>query len=181
MLSVWYNGYIIKGDNTMVELWKDIEGFEGLYQVSNLGRIKSAFREGTKGGIIKQFIIHNYPKVNLHKNGESHFIYTHRLVAKAFIPNPLNKPQINHINGNKCDNRAINLEWATSQENLQHAIDTGLRKFKKVAQIKNGTLIKTYLNCRRASIETGIPQPNIWYCLSGKHKTSGGYEWKYID
>ena len=181
MLSVWYNDYNNKGENKMIEVWKDIEGFEGLYQVSNLGRIKSAFREGTKGGIIKQFIINRYPKVHLHKDGVSHFIYTHRLVAKAFIPNPLNKPQVNHKNGNKHDNRAVNLEWATSQENLVHAIETGLRKFKKVAQIKNGTIIKVWHNANRASIETGIKYPSIWRVLNGKFKTAGGYEWKYVD
>ena len=164
----------------MIEIWKDIHGFEGLYQVSNLGRIKSEFREGTKGGIIKQFVINKYLKVNLHKDGKEHFIYTHRLVALAFVPNPENKPQVNHINGNKYDNRAINLEWSTNAENLQHAIDTGLRKFKKVGQFKNGILIKEYPNCLQASKQTGIPQPNIWYCLNGKHKSCGGYEWKYM-
>lgn len=164
----------------MVELWKDIEGFEGLYQVSNLGRVRSYFREGTKGGIIKQFIINRYPKVHLFKDGVGKFIYTHRLVALAFIPNPENKPQINHINGNKYDNRAINLEWATSQENIQHAIDTGLRKFKKVGQFKNGILIKEYPNALQASKQTGIKHPNIWYVLNGKHKTAGGFEWRYM-
>ena len=165
----------------MEELWKDIKGFEGLYQVSNLGRIKSTFREGTKGGIIKQFVINRYLKVNLHKEGKPHFIYTHRLVAKAFIPNTLNKPQINHINGNKYDNRAVNLEWATSKENLQHAIDTGLRKFRKVAQIKDGKVIKVYFNCLKASQQTGIKYPNIWNVLNGNNKTTGGFEWKYVD
>lgn len=164
----------------MVEIWKDVKDFEGLYQVSNLGRIRSYFREGTKGGIIKQFIINRYPKVHIFKDGVGKFIYTHRLVALAFIPNPENKLQINHINGNKYDNRAINLEWATSQENLQHAIDTGLRHFKKVGQFKNGVLIKEYINCLQASKQTGIPQPNIWYCLKGKHKTCGGFEWRYL-
>lgn len=164
----------------MIEIWKDIEGFEGLYQVSNLGRIKSSCREGTKGGIIKQFLIDKYMKVHLYKDGESRFYFVHRLVALAFIENPLNKPQINHINGNKYDNRAINLEWATSQENLQHAIGTGLRHFKKVGQFKNGVLIKEYINCLQASKQTGISQPNIWYCLKGKHKTCGGFEWRYL-
>lgn len=164
----------------MVELWKDIEGFEGLYQVSNLGRIKSCFREGTKGGIIKQFLIDRYMKVHLYKGGESIFYFVHRLVAIAFIPNPDKKPQVNHINGNKYDNRAINLEWTTSQENIQHAIDTGLRQFKKVGQFKNGVLINEYINCLQASKQTGIPQPNIWYCLNGKHKSCGGFEWRYL-
>ena len=173
--------YIIIEDLYMIETWKDIDEFDGLYQVSNLGRVRSQFREGAKGGIIKQFVINRYMKVHLYKDGVSKFYYVHRLVALAFIPNPHNKPQINHKNGKKTDNRAINLEWSTSQENIQHAIDTGLRKFKKVGQFKNGVLIKEYLNCLQASKQTRIPQPNIWYCLNGKHKTCGGFEWEYLD
>lgn len=165
----------------MIEEWKDIKGYEGLYQVSNLGRIRSFFREGTKGGIIQQFIINHYMKVHLFKNGVGKFIYTHRLVALAFIPNPENKPQINHKNGKKHDNRVVNLEWATSKENIDHAIRTGLRKFRKVGQYKNGVLIKEYKNCLRASKSTKIKYPNIWYVLNGRNKTAGGYEWKYID
>lgn len=164
----------------MIEEWKNIQGYEELYQVSNLGRVRSCFREGTKGGIIKQFLIDRYMKVHLYKDGESKFYFIHRLVALAFVKNPLNKPQVNHINGNRRDNRAINLEWATSQENINHAIDTGLKKFKKVGQFKNGVLIKEYLNCRRASKETDIKYPNIWYALNGKNKTAGGFEWRYL-
>lgn len=165
----------------MEEIWKDISGFEGLYQVSNLGRIKSTFREGTKGGIIKQFVINHYLKVNLHKQGKSHFIYTHRLVALAFVPNPENKPQINHINGRKHDNRSVNLEWVTSAENLEHALNTGLRKTKKVGQYKNGELIATYRSCHYASKQTNVQYHTIYYCLGGIFKQAGGYEWKYVD
>lgn len=164
----------------MTEEWKDIQGYEGLYQVSNLGRVRSYFRNGTKGGIVQQFIINCYPKVHLYKDGESKFFYTHRLVAMAFIPNQENKPQINHINGNKHDNRVVNLEWVTSQENIQHTVNTGLRKFKKVGQFKNGVLIKEYNNCLQASKQTGIKYPNIWYVLNGRNKTSGGFEWRYL-
>lgn len=164
----------------MEEIWKDIENYEGLYQVSNLGRIRSAFREGTKGGILRQFIINGYSKVHLYKDGKEEFFYVHRLVALAFIPNLENKPQINHKNGKKCDNRVVNLEWCSSAENLVHAIENGLKKLKKVGQYKDGVLIKTYLNCRRASIESGVKYPNIWYVLNGKNKTAGGYEWRYI-
>lgn len=165
----------------MIEEWKDIKNFEGIYQVSSLGRIKSVPREGTKGGIIKQFLDGRYMKVHLYKNGKDKFLYVHRLVAIAFIENKDNKPQINHINGKKTDNRLVNLEWSTSKENLEHAVNTGLRHLKKVAQIKDGKIIKIFNNCRRASIETGIAYPNIWYVLNGKNKTTGGFVWKYIN
>lgn len=165
----------------MIEEWRDIEELGGVYQVSNLGRIKSKPREGTKGGIIKQFLIDRYMKVHLYNNGIRGFYFIHRLVAKAFIPNPDNKPQVNHINGNRYDNRAINLEWTTSQENIRHSYDNGLRKTRKVAQIKNGSIVKVWFNARRASVELGIPYPNIWYVLNGKNKIAGGFEWKYID
>lgn len=164
----------------MVEEWKSVVGFEN-YEVSNLGRVRSKPREGTKGGIIQQFIVNNYPKVKVYKDGVSYFLFTHRVVAMAFIPNVDNKPQINHKNGKKHDNRVCNLEWCTSSENIEHSIITGLRKCKKVGQFKNGVLIKEYLNCLRASKETGIKYPNIWYVLNGRNKTSGGYEWKYIN
>lgn len=164
----------------MVEEWKDISGYEGLYQVSNLGRIKSTPREGTKGGIIKQFSANGYMKVNLHKDGKEHFIYTHRLVAIAFITNQDNKPQINHKNGNKHDNRVINLEWSTSEENLEHAIKNGLKTLKKVGQYKNGNLVAIYRSCHYASVKTNIQYATIYRCLMGIYKQAGGYEWKYL-
>ena len=164
----------------MEEIWKDVEDFEGLYQVSNLGRIKSVFREGTKGGIIKQFSAKGYMKVNLHKNGEEHFIYTHRIVAIAFVPNPNKKPQVNHINGNKHDNRAINLEWNTSAENLEHSIENGLRSLRKVGQFKNGELVAIYRSCNYAAQKTHIQYATIYRCLNGIFKQAGGFEWRYL-
>lgn len=117
----------------MGEVWKDIEGYENLYQVSNLGRVKSLV--GFNGHIyvnrvkvLKQSnTTTGYKKVELtiNKRRKSHKV--HRLVAFAFIPNPNHKPNINHKDGNPINNKVENLEWCTQRENVQHAVDTGLK------------------------------------------------------
>ena len=117
-----------------MEEWKDIKGYEGIYQVSNLGRIKSLERidnsnHKVKGKILK-IIPENrgYSVVNLCKDGKCKTYKVHRLVAIAFLENPDNKPQVNHIDGNKKNNSILNLEWVTAEENINHAWDTGLSK-----------------------------------------------------
>ena len=163
------------------EKWKEIKGYPN-YEISNMGRVRSKPREGTKGGIVKQFIRGGtYYKVKIYKDGKQFNVWTHRLVATHFIANPKNKPQVNHKDGNKLNNRADNLEWVTCSENLDHSYANGLRKTRKVAQYMNGVFIKYYLNCYRASKETGIDHALIWYCLNGKRKRAGGYEWKYAE
>lgn len=102
-----------------MEIWKDIEGYEGLYEISNLGRVKSLPRNTTKGGIktVYKSGKSSYYKVLLCKNGKQKQPTIHRLLASAFIPNPDNKPQVDHINGDKTDNRIENLRWVTKSEN----------------------------------------------------------------
>ena len=105
----------------MEEIWRDIEGFEGLYQVSNFGRIKRV----TTGKILKGDKNNDgYLRVKLYKNNTKSNKSIHRLVAEAFIPNPENKPQVNHINedktNNSLDNSLDNLEWMTAKENINH-------------------------------------------------------------
>ena len=124
------------------EIWKDIDGFEGYYQVSNMGRVKSVARTifirtnivgKTKPLSIKDRIISlqkergKYFAASLWINGVGVRIRVHRLVAKAFIPNPKNKSEVNHIDGNKENNKSSNLEWATASENRTHAFRIGLQ------------------------------------------------------
>lgn len=119
-----------------MEIWKDVKGYEGSYQVSNLGRVKSLDREiksrygfrKIKGIILKEIPDKDgYYRVNLKESQNGKTKNIHRLVATAFIDNKENKPQVNHINGVKNDNNVNNLEWSTLSENRQHAYNTGLQ------------------------------------------------------
>lgn len=105
----------------MMEVWRAVPGYEGLYQVSDLGRVQSVARAGTSGRILKPDTCFGYRRYALCKNNVTTRHRAHRLVAEAFIPNPENKPQVNHINGVKTDNRAENLEWCTGSENQTHS------------------------------------------------------------
>ena len=132
-----------KPDSLTGEIWKDIKGFENLYQISNLGRVKLLDKEsphfnsihGVKfiSELIKKTEIgkNGYYRVGLTKDNKTKHFLIHRLVGIAFMPNPENKPQINHKNGNKLDNRLENLEWVTRSENSIHAIKTGLIHIKR--------------------------------------------------
>lgn len=108
------------------EIWKDIPGYEGLYQVSNLGSVYSARRKKRLSASTKN----TYIIVCLSKDGKQKPFYIHRLVAEAFIPNPENKPQVNHISCDTHDNRAENLEWVTRDENLKKYWDSD--KYKRI-------------------------------------------------
>ena len=124
----------------MQEIWKDVVGYEGHYQVSNLGNVKSLhYKHQNFPQVLKPKISYDgYLRVNLAKDGTVKTINIHLLVAKHFIPNPDNKPQINHINGDKNNNSVSNLEWVTGKENIRHAIDTGLRKIENHKYLKGG-------------------------------------------
>lgn len=113
------------------EIWKDVVGYEGLYQVSNLGRVKSlGFDKWHKGRVIKPHFdgLKHYLFVQLHKNKTSKKINVHRLVAKAFIPNPNNLPQVNHKDENKTNNNASNLEWCTNEYNINYNNGSAMKK-----------------------------------------------------
>ena len=119
-----------------MEIWKDIKNYKGIYQVSNLGRIRSLKRtiRGNNnpyiknGRVLKTWNFNGYLCANLCLNGANNKVKVHRIVAEAFIENPENKKEVNHINGIRTDNRVENLEWCSHKENIQHAFRTGLRK-----------------------------------------------------
>ena len=185
----------------MKEIWKNIEGYEGLYQVSNLGNVKS-LKFGPRNHakqwdekLLKIGITNcGYCKVQLHKDGRSQMKYVHRLVAEAFLPNPQNKPQINHIDGDKTNNLLSNLEWCSPGENQSHAIAKGLRSLSPMVG-KHGDknpLSRSIIQCdlsgkpirRWASISDaaealGVNRSSISNCLNGRHKTSCGFKWEY--
>lgn len=112
----------------MKEIWRSIEGYRNLYKVSNHGRVKSLGNKKTRKEKILSFLKteKGYLVVGLSKNGKSNRFKVHRLVATAFIPNPENKPEVNHVKGIKSDNRAWTLEWCTEEENEIHAKKHGL-------------------------------------------------------
>ena len=183
----------------MIEEFRDIEGYEELYQVSNYGKVKSLERT-RKGGYnsnvkvkekILNFLINKngYLYVNLYKNAKSKHKFVHRLVAEAFIPNPNNLPQINHKDENKENNCVDNLEWCTNQYNMNYGtlrkrvIKTQTIKFgKKINQYDlQGNFIKQWNSGREIERNIGIFHQNILACCQGKTKTCGGYIWKYVN
>lgn len=182
----------------MKEIWKDINGYEGLYQVSNMGRVKSIGRYITfdngwsneakmyiHGGILeisKQS--QGYSQVSLCKKGRRITKRLNRLVAIAFLPNPYNKPQVNHIDGNKSNNCANNLEWVTDIENKKHAKEHGLLRPYKRSVIKMdlaGNILEVYESGNDAAIKNNLSRAAICHACKGKAKTSGGFRWRYKD
>ncbi|WP_242227195.1 NUMOD4 domain-containing protein [Bacillus cereus group sp. BfR-BA-01315] len=181
----------------MTEIWKDIEGYEGYYQVSNTGKIKNKRNSRIRKNCLTKY---GYLNVQLLISGKDKTFQVHRLVAQAFIPNPNNKTQVNHIDGNKLNNNIDNLEWVTPKENMKHAWDIGLYKDsvesikknaikaqlatrKKVAQYSlDGDYIRTFDSMREASRLIGRGgNGSISACCNGKLKTAYGYVWKKVD
>lgn len=176
----------------MSEIWKDIEGYEGIYKISNLGNVKSLERTLWNGHtyytykerLLKKSINHNgYYTVRLSKDGKGVNYLLHRLLAIAFIPNPDNLPIINHKDGNKLNINLDNLEWSTYKDNNEHAIETGLNKVaKKIKAIDVGTNEVMYFeSAREADRVLGVGYKNISACLNGRQKTCGGYKWEFSD
>lgn len=177
-----------------MEIWKDIKGYEGLYQVSNLGNIKSLKRNTTHERILVPRVGRDgYKYVGLCKDGIIKTKKIHRLVAETFIPNPTNLSQINHKDGNKINNLLENLEWCNASYNQKHAIKLGLVSHwmkgktgkdcpfsKKVDQYTlNNIFIKTWDSMSDVKRELGLPVSNISLVCQGKKKTYGGFIWKY--
>jgi len=169
----------------MQEIWKDIKDYEGIYQVSNLGNIKSFYK--AKENIKKPTLSNKgYLRVALSKNKKSKKFAIHRLVAKTFLPNPNNYLDVNHKDGNKLNNCVDNLEWCSRSYNISHAWRNKLTKggSKKLLQYDlNNNLIGEFISASEASRILHINVGDISSCCnhSHKHKTAGGFIWRYAD
>ena len=184
----------------MKEEWRDIKGYEGKYMVSNLGRVKSLNYNRTgkekimKGGKEGQ----GYLQVTLSKDGKGKNYHVHRLVAQAFCENPMGYTEINHIDENKENNMAKNLEWVSHEYNINHGTrnqrvgeklkgrkqsEEAIKKLSKpvFSVDKESGLIMWWQSASEASRQLGINNGNICDCLKGRKKSAGGHIWFYAD
>lgn len=188
----------------MEEIWKDIEGYEGIYQVSNLGRVRSLDRivpalchkTGTivdyhrKGCILRQRkVFGGYLAVSftVADTGKHESQFVHRLVARAFVPGYREDLDVNHKDEDKTNNRADNLEWVTRQENINYGTGKWRRRkynARRVQQLTmDGKPVATFPTIAEAARQTGIDASSICGCLRGKRgqHQAGGYRWKYTE
>ena len=170
------------------EIWKPVVGYDGLYEVSNLGRVKSLPRKNAKGGLKSpKETKWGYLMCQLWKDGKVKNHSVHRLVADAFIPNPEGKQTVNHIDCNKHNNRVDNLEWATQSENVRHSVrlghyeTSGARCKPVIQREKHGYFENRFKSIQEAARITCVPQQNISKCCQGKLKSAGGYFWRYAE
>ena len=182
------------------EIWKDIEGFEGLYQVSNLGRVKSLnYKRTGKEKIMKGVDDgRGYLILSLYREGKGKTCKIHKLVAQAFLENPNSLPEVNHKDEDKTNNKVENLEWCTRAYNLTYngraeKVGKKLRgrklteeHIKKISKPvfsvdKESGLIMWWQSAREAEKCTGINNSNIIACCKGKVKSAGGHIWFYAD
>lgn len=170
------------------EIWKDIQGFDGLYQVSNLGRIKSSIRSRILEGSLNK---EGYRRITLRSSGTGRPYYVHRLVAETFLPNPDNLPQVDHINTIRDDNRIENLRWVTPSKNNNNKLT---RKRNKKAQIEltafkrliiqlnmDNSFVAIFYYASDASKSTGIHSRAILKCCNGIQNSAGGYIWMFYN
>ena len=168
-----------------MEEWRNIQGYEGLYMVSNLGRVKSLERMKWNGNgyyKVPEKILEGYDNgdgylyVNLCKEGKRKQYRINRLVAMAFIPNPNNLPEVNHKDEIRTNNRVDNLEWCNRSYNVEYSQAKAVIGISKVSG-----LILEFPSLMEASRQLGISQGNICDCLKGRQKSAGGYVWFYAD
>lgn len=161
------------------EIWKPVVGFEGLYEVSNLGNVKGVKRQGSSGGILSPAVRKDgYLHVNLRKNGNAGMFLVHRLVAEAFIPNREFKEQVNHIDGKRSNNLAENLEWTTRSENCLHAHDVLEKNTRRVVCVETGIV---YPSIRNAARCVGVEDSDISRICRGvgRVRRTKGFSWRY--
>ena len=162
------------------EKWKWIEGYEGLYQISSLGRVKSFYRG--ENVLSERLGASGYYHMELCKNGKCKIRGTHRLVAEAFIDNPLNYPQVNHIDEDPSNNKLENLEWVSRKQNMQHG--TCIKRMKETKRKRQGHPIYIidkdgsdyfFGSIAEACEEFGLDSGNVKLCLRGNRKRHHGY------
>ena len=168
----------------MTEIWCPINGYGGLYEVSDQGRVKSIgygkeriLRPGRNG--------RGYLKVGLHRNGECKWYDMHRLVAQAFIPNPQNLPEVNHKDENKTNNSVQNLEWCDSKYNNNYGT-RNQRMAEKLSKpilqyTKSGKLVREWKSTRDVERNLGYFHNSISNCCNGKLKSAYNFIWKFKD
>ena len=185
-----------------VEEWRDILGYEGYYQVSSLGHVRGLDRTNSFGRFIKgrdktvTIGKIGYPVVSLHKDGIGKTCYVHRLVASAFLPNPNNLEEVDHINGDKTDVRLENLRWCTRSQNAIYAIDLGLVDVEEKTRVLKSPEVraaqrkacirpvirsdgKRYDSIMDAADDTGCGKSAVWRVLKGLRKTTHGFGFAY--
>lgn len=148
------------------QYWKDIPGYEGKYQVSNTGKVRSLNYQGTKGKVVRLKLYnnnHGYMMIELNKNGKKKKYSVHRLVALAFIPNPNNYPIINHKDENKTNNTVWNLEWCTPKYNINYG-----NCRKKMSEARKG---KQFTEEHRKNISEALKHTNITLHIDTQHQT----------
>lgn len=175
----------------MLEIWKDIEGYNGFYEISNLGNCKTHYAIGSgkytkEGRLLKPVKCSNgYSEYQLRINGERRCCLAHRLVAEAFIDNPMNKPEVNHKDEDIRNNYADNLEWVTSKENANYGTRnerSAIPKRIKVVKLdSNLNLLQTYNSLEQAGNDNNVGSECITRVCKGKQHYSNGFKWMYLD
>ena len=159
---------------TRKDIVRDVVGYEGLYKVDIFGNV-TRVKDGKE--VSQQINQFGYANVSLRKNGKQKQHKLHRVIAEAFIPNPYNKPQVNHIDGNKLHNVVWNLEWSTAKENINHSIKTNLRFIKKVEIVETGKIYDSVTECAN---DIGGSYGNIYHCLKGRRQTHKNYHFREV-